>query len=87
VLDSDPVSLINITLNGSSPLVVAGNPDFYRMASFRGLLDDQQLADVVTYIRGAWGNSAAAINPDQVRALRTTTGAVQVEELNLLRMR
>lgn len=87
VLDSDPVSLINITLNGSSPLVVAGNPDFYRMASFRGLLDDQQLADVVTYMRSAWGNSAGAVNEGQVRSLRTTTDAVQVEELNLLRMR
>jgi mono/diheme cytochrome c family protein len=87
VLDSDPVSLVNITLNGSSPLVVAGNPDFYRMASFRGLLDDQQLADVATFMRSAWGNSAGAVSPDQVRSLRTTTGAVQVEELNLLRMR
>ncbi|HEX4051060.1 MAG TPA: cytochrome c [Steroidobacteraceae bacterium] len=87
VLDSDPISLVNVTLNGSSPVVVAGNPDFYRMASFRGLLDDEQLADVLTYLRSAWGNSAGAVNPEQVRSLRSTTGAVQVEELNLLRMR
>ncbi len=87
ILDTDPVSLINITLNGSSPVVVAGNPDFYRMASFRGLLDDQQIADVVTYVRRAWGNAAGAAGADQVRTLRAKTGAVQVEELNLLRMR
>jgi alcohol dehydrogenase (quinone), cytochrome c subunit len=87
VLDSDAVSLINITLNGSSPVVVSGNPDFYRMASFRGLLDNQQIADVVTYVRSAWGNAAGAVSADQAHSLRTTTAAVQVEELNLLRMR
>jgi mono/diheme cytochrome c family protein len=87
VLDGDPVSLVNITLNGSSPVVVAGNPDFYRMASFRGLLDDQQLADVVSYMRGAWGNGAGGVDAQRVHALRRSTDAVQVEELNLLRMR
>ncbi|HLK71181.1 MAG TPA: cytochrome c [Steroidobacteraceae bacterium] len=87
VLDSDPVSLINITLNGSAPLVVMGNPDFYRMASFRGLLDDQQIADVMSYMRSAWGNSAGAVSAQQVQALRSKTNPVQVEELNLLRMR
>ncbi|HEX4023271.1 MAG TPA: cytochrome c [Steroidobacteraceae bacterium] len=87
VIDSDPVSLINITLNGSSPIVVAGDPDYYRMVSFRGLLDDRQVADVLSFMRGAWGNGAAAVTPGQVAALRTRTDAVHVEELNLLRMR
>jgi mono/diheme cytochrome c family protein len=87
VIDDDAVSLINITLNGSSPIVFAGNPDYYRMVSFRGLLDDQQVADVLTFMRSSWGNKASAVTPQQAEALRVTTDAVQVEELNLLRMR
>jgi mono/diheme cytochrome c family protein len=87
VLDPDPVSLINITLNGSAPVVVSGDPDFYRMASFRSLLDDQQIADIISFVRTAWGNQAAGVNASQVGQLRATTDPVQVEELNLLRMR
>ncbi len=87
VLDRDPVSLINIVLNGSAPLVISGSPDFYRMASFRILMDDRQLADVVNFMRSSWGNHAAAVTPAQVEKLRRHTDPVQVEELNLLRMR
>lgn len=87
VLDPDAVSLINIVLNGSSPLVVGGSPDFYRMPSFRTLLGDQQLAEVISFMRSAWGNHAAAVTAAQSRALRLHTDPVQVEQLNLLRMR
>jgi len=87
VIDRDAVSLINITLNGSSPIVVAGDPDYYRMVSFRSLLDDRQTADVLNFMRSAWGNNAVAVTPGQVAALRAKTDAVHVEELNLLRMR
>ncbi len=47
VLDNDPSSLINVVLNSSTPLVVKGAPDAYRMPQFRIQLTDQQIADVV----------------------------------------
>jgi mono/diheme cytochrome c family protein len=87
VVDPDPVSLINIVLNGSAPLVIHDSPDFYRMASFRSMLDDRQVADVVNFMRSAWGNHAAAVTASQVQNLRRHTDPVQVEQLNLLRMR
>jgi alcohol dehydrogenase (quinone), cytochrome c subunit len=87
VLDPDPISVINIALNGSSPVVVGGSPDAYRMISFRTTLNDQQLADVVSFIRSAWGNHAAAVSPNQVTKLRAKTDPVRYEELDLLRMR
>jgi mono/diheme cytochrome c family protein len=59
VLDRDPTSLINVVLNGSSPLVVGGVTDQYRMVPFRLMLDDQQIADVVSYIRSRCRASAA----------------------------
>ena len=33
-------------------------------------LDDQQIADVLTYIRNEWGNSVSAISPEEVKAVR-----------------
>ena len=33
-------------------------------------LSDQQVADVVTYVRNAWGNAAAAVSADDVRKVR-----------------
>ena len=33
-------------------------------------LNDQQIADVLTYIRNEWGNSVSAISPEEVKAVR-----------------
>src|ERR1700728_1193576 len=87
VLDPDPISLINISLNGSSPVVVQGTPDAYRMIPFRDQLNDRQLADVVSFIRTSWGNKAAVVTPGQVSKLREKTDPVRYYELDLLRMR
>jgi mono/diheme cytochrome c family protein len=86
VLDSDPSSLINIVLNGSMPLVVEGTPAPYRMPQFRLELTDQQIADVVTFIRASWGNKAAAVTAGQVASLRTTTDPTS-DRVVVLRMR
>lgn len=37
-----------------------------------GSLTDQQIADVLTYIRNDWGNSASSISPAEVAAVRST---------------
>lgn len=87
VLDRDPISLINITLNGSSPVVVGGSPDAYRMNPFRSLLGDQDVAELVGYIRSAWRNRAARVTQGQVSDLRSKTDPVHDEQLMLLRMR
>lgn len=73
VLDRDPSSLINVVLNGSTPMVVKGAPAPYRMPQFRVQLSDRQIADVLSFMRAAWGNGAPAVAADQVTALRTTT--------------
>ena len=87
VLDSDAVSLINITLNGSPPLVIKGYPDAYRMPTFRAVLDDRQVAEVIGFVRGAWGNQAGKVTAADVGRLRGKSDATQVDQLNLLRMR
>jgi mono/diheme cytochrome c family protein len=36
-------------------------------------LTDQQIADVLTYVRNSFGNKASAITPAEVKAVRATT--------------
>jgi mono/diheme cytochrome c family protein len=73
VLDANPVSLINLVLNGADPLVVRGVPDAYRMPQFRLQLNDEAIAQVLSFVRAAWGNGAAAVATEQVKNLRPVT--------------
>jgi alcohol dehydrogenase (quinone), cytochrome c subunit len=86
VLDNDPSSLINLVLNGSVPLVVKGTPDAYRMPQFRVQLTDQEIADVVSFIRAGWGNSAPPVTAQQVTTLRHQTDPSS-DQIIVLRMR
>ena len=86
VLDDDPSSLINLTLNGSIPLVVKGAPDAYRMPQFRQQSSDQDIADVITFIRNGWGNQAPAVTAAQVAKLRKTTDPTS-DRVIILKMR
>jgi mono/diheme cytochrome c family protein len=86
VLDHDPSSLINLMLNGSIPLVARDTPDAYRMPLFRQQLSDEDIADVVTFIRNGWGNGATAVSAAQVAKLRKTTDPTS-DRVIILRMR
>jgi mono/diheme cytochrome c family protein len=86
VLDHDPSSLINLMLNGSIPLVAKGTPDAYRMPQFRQQLSDQDVADVITFIRDGWGNRATAVTAVQVAKLRKATNPTS-DRVIILKMR
>jgi mono/diheme cytochrome c family protein len=73
VLDANPASLINLVLNGADPIVVKGVPDPYRMPQFRVQLNDEQIAQVLSFVRGAWGNGAGAVSANRVKELRQAT--------------
>jgi alcohol dehydrogenase (quinone), cytochrome c subunit len=60
-------------LNGAEPLVPKGVPDAYRMPQFRIQLTDERIAQVLSFVRGAWGNDAAAVTTEQVKMLRPIT--------------
>ena len=86
VLDPDASSLINLVLNGAEPLVVKGVPDAYRMPQFRVQLSDAQIADVLSFVRAAWGNDAGAVSPDRVKKLRPMTDPSS-DQVIVLKMR
>ncbi len=37
-----------------------------------GALNDQQIADVLTFVRNSWGNSASAVSPSEVTVVRAS---------------
>ena len=66
----DKERLIGVILEGmSEPTEIKGELYQNAMAS-HAFLDDQQIADVLTFIRNHWGNEADAVNPRDVAAMR-----------------
>ena len=72
-LAKENASAINITLNGSQRVVAAGVPDAYRMPAFREQLSDQQIAEVLTFVRSTWGNQSEPVDAKAVSTLREHT--------------
>ena len=86
VMNTNPTNLINITLNGSLRVIADDIPNRYDMVFFRDLLSDQQVADVLTFIRKSWGNNAAALSAEEVAALREATDPT-VHDIMVLKMK
>lgn len=63
--------LINVILEGQSGEVVVNGKKYNGQMPEQSYLSDDQIADVLNYIRNSWGNKMlAAITPAQVKALR-----------------
>ena len=45
------------------------------MAAMGAALSDSDLAAVLTYIRGSWGNKGEPVTADDVKKVRTAIGA------------
>lgn len=66
----NPASLINIVLQGSTVEGTKGAPTPYSMPNFNHRLSDQDIADVLTFIRSSWGNNAKAVSASDVSKYR-----------------
>ena len=86
LLDPDASSLINVTLNGSLRVIAEGRPEHYDMPYFRSSLSDKEIADVISYIRKAWGNNALAVSKADVTAMRDATDPT-MNDVVVLRMK
>ena len=58
-----PINLIQVVRHGGFLPSTEGNPRPYGMPPFGHVLDDNDIAAVLTYVRGAWGNDAPAVTP------------------------
>ena len=84
----DEERLIKITLNGVMGKMEVMEKSYsgkVPMMAFGSLLNDREIAGVLTYVRNSFGNKAAAISPEKVKQVREDTkdkkGYYLVEEL------
>ena len=74
VMAPKPDRIIRNVLHGvTGPITINGKP-FTSPAPLMppqgAALNDQQIADVLSYVRASWGNNASAVSADQVKAIR-----------------
>lgn len=67
---SDPTSAIHIVLSGASMPATRSAPSAMTMGSYAWVLDDQQVADVVTFVQTAWGNQGIGATAQEVAKVR-----------------
>jgi mono/diheme cytochrome c family protein len=65
-----PVNPIRMVLNGGYPPGTKKNPRPHGMPPFAHILNDAEVAAVVTYIRVAWGNTGTPVQTAQVNEMR-----------------
>ncbi|HEY3796411.1 MAG TPA: c-type cytochrome [Bradyrhizobium sp.] len=64
-------STLRIILDGAQTLTTTRAPNPGSMPAYADKLSDQEIADVATYIRNSWGNSASAVTAAQVAKARS----------------
>jgi mono/diheme cytochrome c family protein len=72
VLGSKTV-LIEQVLKGSSNKVEIDGEKFHGVMPAQVQLTDEQIADVLTYVRNSFGNKASIVTPTEVKAVRAKT--------------
>lgn len=65
-----PVNAIRLVINGGFAPGTAGNPRPYGMPAFGAVLNDGEVAAVVSYLRNSWGNAALMVSPLDVNRYR-----------------
>jgi mono/diheme cytochrome c family protein len=65
-----PANSIRMVLGGGYAPATGGNPRPYGMPPFAAALSDDDIAMVVSHIRGSWGNGASPVSSVDVQRLR-----------------
>ena len=67
---ADPASALRVILDGAETMTTPRAPNTGSMPAYAAKMTDQEIADVTTYIRNAWGNAAPVVTAAQVKAAR-----------------
>jgi mono/diheme cytochrome c family protein len=68
----DKPTLVKIVLNGMTGAVDINGDTYHNVMAPHSELTDQQIADVLTYVRNSFGNKASAVTAAQVKTIRAT---------------
>ena len=69
VTSADPVTLVHITLTGSQTAQTATHPRVWTMPAF-ARLSDQEVAEILSFMRSSWGNNTKSVTPSDVAKVR-----------------
>lgn len=69
----DKAQLIQIVLKGMTGDIEIDGNEYHNVMPGHEFLTDQQIADVLTYIRNSFGNKAKAVTMAEVKAVRAKT--------------
>jgi alcohol dehydrogenase (quinone), cytochrome c subunit len=72
VLAEDPGSLISLVLIGSSLPGTAAAPSPLGMPGFGWRLTNEEVAELLTFIRNSWGNQASSVSAGEVGRVRAS---------------
>jgi mono/diheme cytochrome c family protein len=65
-------NLVQVTIHGAYAPATAGHPRPFGMPPFALVMSDADIAAVLTFVRGAWGNQAGAVSELDVAQQRST---------------
>ena len=66
-----PANLVRVVLAGGFPPATAGNPRPYGMPPFATVLNDDEVATLLSYLRSAWGHQAGPLSTFEINRYRT----------------
>lgn len=69
-LTGEPDASIAIVLKGLEGEITVNGETFNSQMPTLDLLSDGEVAEILTYVRSSWGNSASAVSQQQVAAVR-----------------
>lgn len=72
-LMADPERAIRIVLQGQTGEIVVNGKSYNGTMVSLNHLSDEEIANVLTYVKNSWGNKANTINPENVRRVRSET--------------
>jgi mono/diheme cytochrome c family protein len=80
VQSKDPETVVHIILSGAKTAVTRQDPTGLAMPAFDWKLSNEQVADLVTYLRGAWGNHGDPLDAGKVADTRRTLVAARTQK-------
>ncbi len=70
----DKKELITIIMNGLDKEIEINGEFYSNVMAPHDFLKDQEIADVLTYVRNSFGNKASAVTVAEVKAVRSSLG-------------
>ena len=73
-LNADTDRAIGVVLNGLSGPITVNGTEWSSVMPPMSQLNDDEVANILTYVYGSWGNSGAVVTADQVASVRAKGG-------------